>query len=55
MACGKLTAQSPALAKRLRAIPSEVLAELKPALTQAGQDVTENVKALTEASATLMP
>jgi HK97 gp10 family phage protein len=50
MSRSSLAAQSRALGKRLEAIPAEVLAELRPALLQAGNDVADRMRALAEGS-----
>lgn len=46
MAGDDLTAQSARLAKRLAAIPASVVAELRPALLKAADDLAETMKAL---------
>jgi HK97 gp10 family phage protein len=46
----RLSQQSDELAKRLSAIPQEILDALRPALIRSGEDVAANMRALAEAS-----
>lgn len=46
MAGNDLNAQSARLAKRLAAIPAAVVAELRPALVKAADDLADTMKAL---------
>lgn len=46
MAADDLTEQSARLAKRLAAIPAAILAELRPALVKAADDLADTMKAL---------
>lgn len=46
MAGNDLTAQSARLAKRLAAIPASIVAELRPALVKAADDLADTMKAL---------
>lgn len=50
MSRSSLTAQSRALSKRLNAIPAEVLAELRPALIEGGNEVADAMRQLAEGS-----
>ena len=42
--------QSLALEKRLKAIPSEILEELRPVLVQSGEEIADGMRTLAEAS-----